>query len=100
MGGTSFDVGLVVGDRPVVSQVTEVAQYHVSVPMVDITAIGAGGGSIAEVVAGELRVGPKSAGPSPAPFAIDAVAARSLSLMPTLHLVSLIPKSFSAANES
>lgn len=67
MGGTSFDVGLVVADRPVVSQVTEVAQYHVAVPMVNITAIGAGGGSIAEVVAGELRVGPASAGAFPGP---------------------------------
>lgn len=67
MGGTSFDVGLVVGDRPVVSQVSEVAQYHVAVPMVNITAIGAGGGSIAEVVAGELKVGPASAGAYPGP---------------------------------
>lgn len=67
MGGTSFDVGLMVDDRPVVSQVTEVARYHVAVPMVDITAIGAGGGSIAEVVAGELRVGPSSAGAFPGP---------------------------------
>ncbi|WP_449279474.1 hydantoinase/oxoprolinase family protein [Leucobacter sp. GX0328] len=68
MGGTSFDVGLVVAGRPVVSQVTEVAQYHVGVPMVNITAIGAGGGSIAEVVSGELRVGPKSAGAFPGPI--------------------------------
>lgn len=68
MGGTSFDVGLVVADRPVVSQVSEVAQYHVATPMVDITAIGAGGGSIAEVVSGELRVGPKSAGAFPGPI--------------------------------
>ncbi|MBS1673633.1 MAG: hydantoinase/oxoprolinase family protein [Actinobacteria bacterium] len=67
MGGTSFDVGLVVADRPVVSQVTEVSQYHVAVPMVNITAIGAGGGSIAEVVAGKLRVGPASAGAFPGP---------------------------------
>ncbi len=67
MGGTSFDVGLVVADRPVVSQVAEVAQYHVAVPMVNITAIGAGGGSIAEVVSGELRVGPESAGAFPGP---------------------------------
>jgi len=67
MGGTSFDVGLVVADRPVISQVTEVAQYHVAVPMVNITAIGAGGGSIAEVVSGELRVGPASAGAYPGP---------------------------------
>lgn len=67
MGGTSFDVGLVVDNRPVVAPVAEVGQYHISVPMVDITAIGAGGGSIAEVVAGELRVGPKSAGAFPGP---------------------------------
>ncbi|GAB3633865.1 hydantoinase/oxoprolinase family protein [Microbacterium shaanxiense] len=67
MGGTSFDVGLVVADRPVISQVTEVAQYHVAVPMVNIAAIGAGGGSIAEVVGGELRVGPASAGAFPGP---------------------------------
>lgn len=67
MGGTSFDVGLVVADRPVISQVTEVAQYHVAVPMVNITAIGAGGGSIAEVISGELRVGPASAGAYPGP---------------------------------
>ncbi|WP_435594724.1 hydantoinase/oxoprolinase family protein [Tsukamurella tyrosinosolvens] len=67
MGGTSFDVGLIVDGRPVVAAVTEVAQYHVAAPMVSITAIGAGGGSIAEVVAGELRVGPASAGAFPGP---------------------------------
>lgn len=67
MGGTSFDVGLVVDNRPVVAPVAEVGRYHISVPMVDITAIGAGGGSIAEVVSGELRVGPKSAGAYPGP---------------------------------
>lgn len=67
MGGTSFDVGLVVDGRPVVSAVTEVAKYHVAAPMVNITAIGAGGGSIAEVVSGELRVGPASAGAYPGP---------------------------------
>lgn len=67
MGGTSFDVGLIVDGRPVVSAVTEVAQYHVAAPMVSITAIGAGGGSVADVVAGELRVGPESAGAFPGP---------------------------------
>lgn len=67
MGGTSFDVGLVVDGRPVVKAVTEVAQYHVATPMVDITAIGAGGGSIAQVVNGKLLVGPESAGAYPGP---------------------------------
>lgn len=67
MGGTSFDVGLVVDGQPVVKAVTEIAQYHVATPMVDITAIGAGGGSIATVVNGKLRVGPESAGAYPGP---------------------------------
>lgn len=67
MGGTSFDVGLVVGGKPVVKAVTEIAKYHVATPMVDITAIGAGGGSIAEIVNGKLRVGPESAGAFPGP---------------------------------
>lgn len=67
MGGTSFDVGLVVDGAPVVKAVTEVAKYHVATPMVDITAIGAGGGSIAQVVNGKLTVGPESAGAYPGP---------------------------------
>ncbi len=67
MGGTSFDVGLVVDGVPVVKAVTEVAKYHVATPMVDITAIGAGGGSIASVFNGKLRVGPASAGSYPGP---------------------------------
>jgi N-methylhydantoinase A len=67
MGGTSFDVGLVVDGRPVVKSVTEIAKYHVATPMVDITAIGAGGGSIASVVNGKLTVGPESAGAFPGP---------------------------------
>jgi N-methylhydantoinase A len=67
MGGTSFDVGLVVNGQPVVKAVTEIGQYHVATPMVDITAIGAGGGSIATVYNGKLRVGPESAGAFPGP---------------------------------
>jgi N-methylhydantoinase A len=69
MGGTSFDVGLIVDGRPVVAPVTEVAKYHVTPPMIDITAIGAGGGSIATVEDGLLRVGPESAGADPGPVA-------------------------------
>jgi len=67
MGGTSFDVGLIVGGRPLVAGVTGVGRYHVSVPMIDIRAIGSGGGSIASVVDGLIRVGPESAGAHPGP---------------------------------
>lgn len=67
MGGTSFDVGLLIGGRPVVSAITEVAKYHISLPVVDITAVGAGGGSIAAVRDGLITVGPESAGAVPGP---------------------------------
>jgi N-methylhydantoinase A len=67
MGGTSFDVGLIIDGRPVVSGITEVGRYHVSAPMVDITAVGSGGGSIARVEGGLITVGPESAGADPGP---------------------------------
>ncbi len=68
MGGTSCDVSLVEQGDAVVSTDVTVGEYPVSVPMVDIHTIGAGGGSIAWVDAGgALRVGPQSAGAEPGP---------------------------------
>jgi N-methylhydantoinase A len=68
MGGTSFDVALIVGGQPQQNIETEVDGYAVRVPMLDIRSIGAGGGSIAWVDAGgALRVGPQSAGSAPGP---------------------------------
>ena len=67
MGGTSFDVGLIVGGKPLVSTNHTAGGYHLSTPMVDIRAVGAGGGSIAWVDNGLLRVGPESAGAGPGP---------------------------------
>ncbi len=67
MGGTSTDVGLV---RDGVEKTTEtrVEGAHVGVPSVDVTTVGAGGGSIAYVdEGGALRVGPESAGAEPGP---------------------------------
>ena len=70
MGGTSFDVGIVVDGKPVNSFVSTVNQYEYFIPKVDIQAIGAGGGSLARVDAltGTLRVGPDSAGAVPGPI--------------------------------
>ena len=69
MGGTSFDVGLVVAGFPRFSNETVIARHRIRVPTVDVTSIGAGGGSIAYVdaVTRELRVGPRSAGSTPGP---------------------------------
>ncbi|MEH7249751.1 hydantoinase/oxoprolinase family protein [Neobacillus niacini] len=71
MGGTSFDVGLIIDGKPIVSNNSEVESYHIVQPMVKVTAIGAGGGSIAYVENGHLFVGPKSAGAVPGPVCYD-----------------------------
>ena len=68
MGGTSFDVALIVGGQPRQNMETEVEGYAVRIPMLDIRSIGAGGGSIAWLdEGGALRVGPQSAGSEPGP---------------------------------
>jgi len=68
MGGTSTDVSLIVGGESVQRHATESGKYHLLLPMVDVRAIGAGGGSIARVEdGGYLRVGPQSAGADPGP---------------------------------
>lgn len=68
MGGTSTDVCLSTAAEPRLSTDTWVSHYPVKVPLIDITTIGAGGGSLAYVSsAGALRVGPQSAGADPGP---------------------------------
>ena len=68
MGGTSTDVGMIVDGQALGRVETEIGKYHLLLPMVDVRAIGAGGGSVARVEAGGyLRVGPQSAGAVPGP---------------------------------
>ena len=67
MGGTSFDLSLIVNGKPNVSTETELEQLPILMPLVDIHTIGAGGGSLAWLEAGALRVGPQSAGADPGP---------------------------------
>lgn len=70
IGGTSCDIALVDGGRPVIRSEGRIDGYTVRVPMVDVNAIGSGGGSIAWLDAGGgLRVGPESAGADPGPAA-------------------------------
>src|ERR1700732_1623686 len=71
MGGTSFDVGLVVKDsvrsydfRPIIDR------WMVGITLIKTLSIGAGGGSIAwlnKLLSNRLQVGPKSAGSLPGP---------------------------------
>jgi N-methylhydantoinase A len=68
MGGTSSDVAVVSGDELPVVHEKRVLDLAVRTPAIDILAIGAGGGSIGWLDgAGELRVGPRSAGADPGP---------------------------------
>ena len=70
IGGTSCDVALVRGGRPVITTEGRIETFPLRLPMVDVHTIGAGGGSIAAVdAAGALKVGPRSAGSQPGPAA-------------------------------
>jgi N-methylhydantoinase A len=67
MGGTSFDVSLIVDGAAEVESQIEITGHPVLTPSVGVTSLGAGGGSIAYASSGGLRVGPESAGASPGP---------------------------------
>ena len=78
MGGTSFDVAVVVDGAPDIAETTNLDfRIPLRLPMIDVHTIGAGGGSIAWIDRGGiLQVGPRSAGRCPAPCA-TARAARN-----------------------
>jgi N-methylhydantoinase A len=68
IGGTSCDIALIEQGTPALRSEGVVDGYPVRTPMVDVTSIGSGGGSIAWLdAAGSLRVGPHSAGADPGP---------------------------------
>lgn len=67
MGGTSVDVAIIDGDM-LYSTESQIGDFPLIMPAVDISSIGAGGGSIAWLDgAGILKVGPQSAGAVPGP---------------------------------
>src|SRR5215210_2964519 len=68
-GGTSTDLCLIEQAKPHVTNGGSVGPFPVRIPMIDITTIGTGGGSIAWIDrAGHLKVGPRSAGAEPGPM--------------------------------
>ena len=68
MGGTSTDISLIINGKPQVTTQADLEGMPIRVPVVDINAIGAGGGSIASIdEGGALRVGPRSAEAIPGP---------------------------------
>ena len=70
MGGTSTDISVIKNKQIRMKHLldTKIGDYSAMVPMLDVSTIGAGGGSIAYVdEGGFFRVGPKSAGADPGP---------------------------------
>jgi N-methylhydantoinase A/oxoprolinase/acetone carboxylase beta subunit len=70
IGGTTADIGIIVGGKPLTSTEGKLLRYLIRIPMIDVSSIGAGGGSIAWIdEANSLHVGPQSAGAVPGPVA-------------------------------
>ena len=68
IGGTSADIALIKDGRAGLTMSGRISGWPLSLPMIDINTIGAGGGSIARATAtGGLSVGPESAGADPGP---------------------------------
>lgn len=67
VGGTTFKVAIIRDGAWGYCKETVLNQYQLRLPMVDLTSIGAGGGSIAWVDGNRLRIGPQSAAAMPGP---------------------------------
>ncbi len=78
VGGTSFDVSVIVGGEPASRTRGEVMGMWTALRQVDVESIGAGGGSLGWIDArGLLRVGPQSAGSVPGPACYGRGGARA-----------------------
>ena len=72
MGGTSTDISLILNGKPILTSEGNIEGIPIRVPIIDINAIGAGGGSIAWIdEGGALKVGPQSAEAVPGPACYD-----------------------------
>jgi N-methylhydantoinase A len=68
IGGTSTDACVVRDGTPILKYQAELEKLPLMIPAYNISTIGAGGGSIARVEGGLLKVGPQSAGAEPGPI--------------------------------
>ena len=67
IGGTSSDITFIAGRRAARVEHGRVEDAVISLPLSDIRGLGAGGGTVASVRDGRLKVGPESAGAAPGP---------------------------------
>jgi N-methylhydantoinase A len=96
MGGTSCDVGLISQGKPGHTAGWKIEhKVPVQFPAVDVSTIGAGGGTIAWIDrAGSLRSGPQSAGATPGPAAYDSGGTEPTNTDANLVLGRLNPATF------
>ncbi len=108
MGGTTAKICLIRGGTPKTARVFEVARSYrfkkgsgmpISIPVIDMVEIGAGGGSIAHVDAlNQIRVGPESAGSEPGPACYGRGGLRPAVTDADLILGRLDPASFAGGS--
>ena len=68
-GGTSTDVSIIENAHPYIASTSKLGNHEIHLPMIDITTIGVGGGSVARVSEdNKLRVSPQNAGAYPGPM--------------------------------
>ena len=104
MGGTTAKICLIRGGTPKTARVFEVARSYrfkkgsgmpISIPVIDMVEIGAGGGSLARVDGmGQIRVGPESAGSEPGPACYGRGGTRPAVTDADLLLGKLDPAAF------
>jgi N-methylhydantoinase A len=95
MGGTSTDICLIEAGQPLERQATQLGEVKIAVPALDISALGAGGGSIAWVdPGGILELGPHSAGAVPGPACHGTGGTRATLTDANLVLGLIAPDTF------
>ncbi|MEM7358355.1 MAG: hydantoinase/oxoprolinase family protein [Pseudomonadota bacterium] len=108
MGGTTAKICLIKQQTPQTSRVFEVARSYrfkkgsgmpISIPVIDMVEIGAGGGSLAHVDAmQQIRVGPESAGSEPGPACYGRGGTRPAVTDADLVLGKLDPENFAGGS--
>ena len=108
MGGTTAKIALIENYTPRTAKTFEVARttrfkkgsgMPISVPVIEMIEIGAGGGSIARVDSlGQIRIGPQSAGSEPGPAAYALGGTDPTVTDANLQLGRLHPHTFGAKN--